>query len=242
MHRAVGAIYFPRTMNRISRHLTALASLALASCARVQSIPSPASAVNTAESAIAPDAVADAYLVEVVTMEPSIRVEMRYATAENFTGAPLPGYLANRAFLRREATVALVAVQRKLRAHGVGLLVYDAYRPARATDAMVEWTRRAGRNDLLRDGYIAGRSRHNLGLAIDLTLYDLVTGVPLDMGTPFDTFSAAAHTANATGLPAVNRARLKSAMESAGFRNYAREWWHYSFAATPGIRFDRVIR
>src|SRR6185436_10974324 len=100
--------------------------------------------------------------VDARTLEPAIVVEMRYATANNFTGAPLPGYLANRAFLRREAATALARVERDLRPHGLGLKVFDAYRPVRATLAMVDWTQRVNRPDLLKDGYIASRSRHNL--------------------------------------------------------------------------------
>src|SRR5205085_1632640 len=158
--------------------------------------------VNTVETAIAPDAVADTLLTDVRTLDSTIVVDLRYATSNNFTGAPLPGYLANRAFLRREAAAALARVQSDLKSQGLGLKIFDAYRPVRATLAMVDWTRRVNRGDLLRDGYIASRSRHNLGVAIDLTLIDLRTPQELDMGTAFDTFSPAAHTANATGVAA----------------------------------------
>jgi D-alanyl-D-alanine dipeptidase len=198
--------------------------------------------VNTAETEVASSAAADTLLADVRSFDSSIVVELRYATPNNFTGAPLPGYLGNRAFLRREAAAALARVQRDLRAQGLGLKVFDAYRPVRATLAMVEWTERVHRPDLLKDGYIASRSRHNLGLAIDLTLIELNTGNELEMGTPFDTFSAAAHTANATGAAAANRARLKAAMEREGFLNYDQEWWHYSYNAPNPLRFDRVIQ
>ena len=198
--------------------------------------------INTAEAAIAPDRAADSLLVDVRTIEPGIIVDLRYATANNFTGAPLPGYSANRAYLRREAAAALGRVQRGLRAQGLGLKVFDAYRPARATEAMVDWTRRANREDLLRDGYIASRSRHNLGVAIDLTLIDLASGRELDMGTAFDTFTAAAHTANASGQVAANRQTLKAAMEREGFTNYDQEWWHFSYSVPDPLRFDWVIR
>ena len=207
-----------------------------------QSTSSAAPPVNTVETAIASDAAADTLLVDVRTLEPAIVVEMRYATPNNFTGAPLPGYLANRAFLRREAATALARVERDLRPQGLGLKVFDAYRPVRATLAMVDWTQRVNRPDLLKDGYIASRSRHNLGLAIDLTLIDLATEKELEMGTPFDTFSAAAHTANATGTAAANRQRLKVAMENEGFKNYDQEWWHYTLDVPNPLRFDRVIR
>jgi D-alanyl-D-alanine dipeptidase len=218
-----------------------LLAIAIA-CAPPQRRVAAAPPVNTAETEIAPDAVADTLLVDVQSLDPTIVVDLRYATANNFTGAPLPGYQANRAYLRREAAAALSSVQRDLRPRGLALKIFDAYRPVRATLAMVDWTERVHRADLLRDGYIASRSRHNLGLAIDLTLIDLVTGQELEMGTPFDTFSAAAHTANASGLSAVNRQRLKAAMEAEGFQNYDQEWWHYTFNVPTPLRFDRPIR
>jgi D-alanyl-D-alanine dipeptidase len=201
-----------------------------------------APSVNTAETEIAPDAVADTLLVDVQSVDPTIVVELRYATPNNFTGAPLPGYEANRAYLRREAASALARVQRDLRPRGLSLKIFDAYRPVRATLAMVDWTERVHRQDLLKDGYIASRSRHNLGLAVDLTLIELTTGQELEMGTPFDTFSAAAHTANASGLAAANRQKLNAAMEAEGFQNYDQEWWHYTFSVPAPLRFDRPIR
>ena len=198
--------------------------------------------VNTVETEIAPDAVADTLLTDVRTLDPRIVVDLRYATSNNFTGAPLPGYLANRALLRREAAAALSRVERDLLPQSLGITIFDAYRPVRATLAMVDWTERVNRPDLLTDGYIASRSRHNLGLAVDLTLIDLATGRELEMGTPFDTFSAAAHTANASGKAAANRQKLKTAMEREGFVNYDQEWWHFSFNVPNPLRFDLPIR
>ena len=198
--------------------------------------------VNTAELPVATDRSADSLLVDVRSLAPAIRVGLRYATADNFSGAPLPGYEGNHAWLRREAAVALARVARRAAAQGLALHVFDAYRPVRATDAMVAWTARVGRPDLLRDGYIASRSRHNLGLAIDLTLVDSATGAPLEMGTPFDTFSPSAHTANAAGDALANRRRLQRLMEAEGFVNYEQEWWHYTYDVPAPVRFDRVIR
>jgi D-alanyl-D-alanine dipeptidase len=229
-------------MRKVSAPL--LGALLLACVSQpVASPPAPVTPpVNTAETEIAPDAAADTLLTDVRTLDPRIVVDLRYATSNNFTGAPLPGYLANRAFLRREAADALSRVERDLLPQAIGIRVFDAYRPVRATLAMVDWTERVNRPDLLKDGYIASRSRHNLGLAIDLTLIDLATGRELEMGTPFDTFSAAAHTANASGEAAANRQRLKAAMEREGFVNYDQEWWHFSFNVPNPLRFDRPIR
>ena len=181
----------------------------------------------------------DSLMAEVRTGDRSIRVEAKYFGADNFTGAPLPGYEADRAFLRTEAVAALARVQRHLRRRHLGLLVYDGYRPVRATEAMVAWAERVGRKvELVDGGYIASRSRHNLGLAVDLTLVDLRTGRPLEMGTPFDTFSEEAHTANATGEAAANRRILVEAMEREGFINYDQEWWHFLMRLPSEPRFD----
>ena len=204
-------------------------------------VAAPASSVNTEDLPVASDAVANSLLVDVLALAPTIRVGLRYATSDNFTGAPITGYLGNHAHLRREAAAALARVAGKAAPEGLALYVFDAYRPVRATLAMVDWAQRTGREDLFRDGYIASRSRHNLGLAIDLTLVDARTGVPFDMGTPFDTFSRLAHTANATGPVLDRRLRLRRLMESEGFVNYDQEWWHFSFAAPNALRFDRVI-
>ena len=225
------------------RKILAHAAVLLTAAACVHSAPGAAAPpVNTAELPIGSDAAADSLLADVRALSPDIVVTLRYATASNFTGAPINGYEGNHAYLRTQAAAALARVERDLAPSGLGLKIFDAYRPVRATLAMVDWTRRVGREDLLRDGYIASRSRHNLGLAVDLTLIRLADSAELEMGTPFDTFSAAAHTANASGIAAANRLLLKSAMEREGFTNYDQEWWHFTFALPDQIRFDRVVR
>lgn len=221
----------------------ALISAATLGCAPSSTTTAAPPSINTAELPIITDQqVADSLLVDLRTLDPTVRVDARYATARNFTGTPLPGYEANRALLRRPAAESLASAGRTLARSGLGLLVWDAYRPVRATDAMMDWTRRTNRDDLIRDGYIASRSRHNLGLAVDLTLVDLATGTPLDMGTEYDTFSAAAHAANATGTVAANRAHLRIALEAVGFAPYSEEWWHFSFPLADPVRFDVPIR
>jgi D-alanyl-D-alanine dipeptidase len=225
-------------------HLTALACL-LVACQ--QNPPardaSPAAAsVNAPPLPIAPDAAGETLLVDIRSRDSTIRVDARYATSNNFTGKPLPGYETPRAMLRREAAAALARVQARLRSEGLGLLVYDGYRPVRATLAMVDWAKRTNRKDLVNQGYIARRSRHNLGLAVDLTLVELRTGVELDMGTPFDTFAEAAHTANAEGRVRRNRQILVRAMETEGFSNYDQEWWHFSYPVKGALPLDKVIR
>jgi D-alanyl-D-alanine dipeptidase len=226
----------------LMRILTRLLVPALIALVAACSHAPPSQVANTAPAPTAPDSVAAALLVDVRALDSTISVEARYATANNFTGAVLPGYEANRALLRREAAAALARVQARLRREGLGLRIYDGYRPVRATLAMVSWAERSGNAWVLEQGYVARRSRHNQGVAVDLTLIDLASGRPLEMGTPFDTFAAAAHTANATGVARDNRQRLKHAMEAEGFANYDQEWWHYIYPVDGAMPFDLVIR
>jgi zinc D-Ala-D-Ala dipeptidase len=192
---------------------------------------------------IAPDSVAMRELADVRSEDSTIMVEARYSTANNFTGAVLPGYEANKAYLRTEAAEALHRVQQRLRSGGMGLKIFDGYRPVRATQAMVEWARRTGQMHLIEDGYIASRSRHNLGLAVDLTLVDFsVGGREVDMGTPFDTFSEQAHWANASGRTMRYRQLLRQVMEAEGFKQYDQEWWHYSYDLPDPVAFDVPVR
>jgi len=204
--------------------------------------PSAATSAEAPPAQLGSDAAADSLLVDVRSEDSTIQVDARYAGSDNFTGAPLPGYEAPKALLRREAAAALGRVQRRLRTGGLGLKVFDGYRPVRATRAMVDWTERVGRPELVDSGYIARRSRHNLGVAVDLTLVDLVTGTEVPMGTAFDAFTPAAHTANATGRIARYRRILVRAMESEGFTNYEQEWWHFSYPVEGAVPFDRIIR
>jgi D-alanyl-D-alanine dipeptidase len=224
--------------------IMALASLMLGACGPRQTAPKPADAAVSASTAALPpgtDGAAESLLVDVRSVDSTIRVDARYAGGNNFTGARLPGYDAPRALLRREVAAALGRVQARLRTGGLGLLIFDGYRPVRATLAMVDWAERTGRVDLLDDGYIARRSRHNQGVAVDLTLVDPASGTQLDMGTPYDTFSEAAHTANGTGRPLRYRQILVRVMESEGFTNYEKEWWHFSYPVPGALPFDKVI-
>jgi D-alanyl-D-alanine dipeptidase len=177
-------------------------------------------------------------LVDVRTYAPGVRVDLRYATPDNFTGAVLPGYCKPLAVIRRPAARALGKVQARLEGDGLGLRVYDAYRPSRATRAMVRWAETSGHQWVLDQGYVARRSNHNQGAAIDLTLVRASDGKPLGMGTRFDSFTTKSHTANASGKALKNRLKLKRAMEAEGFRNYRREWWHYDFPGAAGPALD----
>jgi zinc D-Ala-D-Ala dipeptidase len=222
---------------RLRRTAESACLLLLAACASA-----PAPPINAPPVPVASAAAAESLLVDVQAVNPRIAVSLRYFTSDNFTGAPLPGYDANRAYLRREAAAALGRVQAQLDSEGLGLLVWDGYRPVRATEGMVAWAEQTGNMQLFEQGYIARRSRHNMGVAVDLTLVSAATQQPLDMGTPFDTFSKAAHTANASGVAAANRQRLVAAMAREGFQNYDQEWWHFSFAVTDPVPFDVPVR
>ena len=165
-------------------------------------------------------------LVDLQRVSPTLQLDLRYGTKRNLTKARLPGYCQPWAMLRRPAARDLARVQRALRRRGLGLKILDAYRPARASRALVRWARRTGRGHLVGT-YIAKRSRHNLGSAVDLTLVRRRDGRQLPMGTRYDDLGPRAHTLNARGRVLRNRLILKRAMERFGFANYRREWWHF---------------
>jgi zinc D-Ala-D-Ala dipeptidase len=165
-------------------------------------------------------------LVDVHRYGPGIRVDLVYRTRRNLTGRRLPGYCREWALLMEAAARDLGRVQRHLRRRGLGLLVLDAYRPARGSRALVRWAERSGRGDLVGT-YIARRSRHNTGTAVDLTLVRAADGKRLRMGSGFDELGPRAHTHAATGRALRNRLVLERAMERFGFSGYWREWWHF---------------
>jgi zinc D-Ala-D-Ala dipeptidase len=218
-----------------------LPALLIAACTRAQSrgVPGPTRTAPPTASAI-PTPARHAPPSGLVDLAPSIRVRLVYATPENFTGSVLPGYLANRGLLRPEAADALARADRSLRTNGYAVLVLDAYRPVRATRAMVGWAKAAGRSDLIGP-YIASRSEHNRGTAVDVTLTG-ADGASLDMGAPFDTFGSGARFANATTEAFANRRLLRDAMGSAGFVPYDTEWWHFSFRVPGAAPLDDDIR
>jgi D-alanyl-D-alanine dipeptidase len=168
---------------------------------------------------------------------PSVEQDMRYAGANNFTGQPVPGYRAAQCWLRAEAARALAAAQAEARAKGFGLVVYDCYRPRRAVAAFVDWSRdgddrakrdyypRLDKRTLFAQGYIAAKSGHSTGLAVDLGVKGW------DFGAPFDYFDKRSWTKALVPREAhANRERLVALMRRHGFENYPREWWHYSFS------------
>ena len=198
-------------------------------------------APSTPSTTVAPKASPPPGLLDVQDLEPSIVVALNKLTSDNFTDQPLPGYESNRAFLTPPGAHALANVQRRLAPRGLGLKIYDAYRPASATRAMVAWARAQGRGDLVGP-YIASVSFHNSGQAVDLTLIELATGREMDMGAPYETFTPAAHTANAAGPAAHNRAILVESMHADGFANYEGEWWHFNYLVSGAVVLDEPVR
>jgi zinc D-Ala-D-Ala dipeptidase len=179
-------------------------------------------------------------LVDLASVDSSVQVDMRYSTSNNFAGRVLVGYEANRCFLLSVTAQNLHRVQEGLKESGLGLKVYDCYRPVSASVDMVKWTDETNNGHLLGE-YIASRSGHNRGNVVDLTLVSLKTGRELDMGL-YDEFSEASWTRNgASSGQKENRLLLKAAMEKGGFKNYSKEWWHYS-CGTASERFDVPIQ
>lgn len=165
-------------------------------------------------------------MVELTRVDPTLRLDMRYASKRNFMGFAL--YPEARAFLQKDAAQALKKVNEELRAQGYGLLILDAYRPHHVTQLMWDRTPESQRT------YVADPkkgSRHNRGAAVDLTIVELTTGRPVKMPSQYDDFSQRAHHdyQGCTPLAASNRALLKRTMEKHGFQALANEWWHYDY-------------
>lgn len=199
--------------------------------------------------------------VHVDEVIPDVRVELRYATTHNFVGERIHGYQGGRAILTREAAQALARVQEELRRFGLGLKLFDAYRPQRAVDHFVAWAgdlkdvRTKGefypkvrKEDLFRDDYIAARSGHSRGSTVDLTIVPLddPAARELDMGSGFDLFGPESWP-EYRAIPPEQRAHrllLQSLMKKHGFRPYPKEWWHFTLENEPypATYFDFPVR
>lgn len=169
-------------------------------------------------------------LVDVTTVEPGIRLDIRYATANNFLGVPF--YSSARAFLQRPAAEALARAHRALRAAGYGLLIHDAYRPWYVTKAFWDATPDSLRW-LVADP--ATGSRHNRGAAVDITLFYLATGKPVEMPGTYDeaTPRSLPEYPGGTARQRWHRELLRRTMEAAGFTVNASEWWHFDHRDWP---------
>lgn len=185
------------------------------------------------------------FLDEVI---PGIRWDAKYATWDNFTGKPVDGYEVNRIVVAKEMVDALAAVKKEADEMGYGLLVWDAYRPQRAVNCFLKWASQPEdgktktehypnikREELISMGYVAAKSSHSRGSAIDLTLYSLKTKEILEMGTCFDFMDVRSHhtceTVSKEELE--NRQILRGLMTRNGFVDFENEWWHYNLKEEP---------
>ena len=213
-------------------------------------------------------------------IDASIIQDIRYAGANNFVGRPLAGYEAGECVIRRRVGLRLRTIQTALSRQNLALKVLDCYRPARAVADMVAWAQNGretaaerryspqlSKTDLFRLGYIATRSGHSTGAALDLTLVDLKADnsaivdprrayadctadvsarAPegsVDMGTGYDCSDLKAHTTAKSITPAQRRWRklLLEVMAGQGFVNYGKEWWHFSLPGVGGVAYDFPI-
>ena len=218
-----------------------LAALPLVGCVRigpdrdVQFIPAHQAA------ALRPDD--PKRLLELIKLDPAIRLDMRYATSNNFTGRVL--YDEARAFLAAPAALAVVRASKMAQSDGFGLTIYDAYRPWRITKKLWDATPVGPKKD-----YVANPkrgSKHNRGCAVDLTLHDLQTGQLVEMPSEFDDFSEKAHRdyMGASAAAIANRARLARYLEAEGFVGLSNEHWHFDFTGweqfpVMDIPFDKI--
>lgn len=186
--------------------------------------------------------------VDAAEAAPGLVVDMRYHGPENFIGRRIAGYEAPVCLLTREAASALGRVQAKLAAFGLGLKVFDCYRPQRAVADFVAWAKdpadqarkaiqypNVDKSRLFELGYIAEKSGHSRGSTVDLTLVDLATKAEIDMGSGYDLFDTKSWPTDQTVSPQAraNRLALQAAMKAEGFRPLKEEWWHFTLNGEP---------
>lgn len=168
----------------------------------------------------------EADLIELTELDKTIKLDIRYATAGNFTGTAV--YTEPRAFMQRPAAEALIRVHRKLKKRNLGLIIFDGYRPWSVTKLFWEVTPEDKRKFVANP---AKGSRHNRGCAVDLSLFDLSSGKLLEMPTEFDDFTdkASPKYAGGTAEQTKNRDLLRAVMEAEGFTVNDNEWWHFDY-------------
>jgi len=186
--------------------------------------------------------------VYVRTIIPDIDVELRYYSTHNFVGDTIVGYKANTLILTKQSAEALKKVQDELQQQNLCLRVYDGYRPQRAVNHFMRWAKdlndtinkqefypEVEKRFLFREEYIATRSGHSRGSTVDLTIIDGNTNEPLDMGSPFDFFGQQSwvNYEGITDEQKTNRQLLQQVMLKHNFRNYSKEWWHFTLRWEP---------
>ena len=191
-------------------------------------------------------------------IDSSIIVDLKYYSTENFTGKRVDGYHSNSAILTKESATALSNVQDDLEKLGYSLILYDAYRPQSAVDFFVKWSKKINdtsykdiyypnikKSDLFELGYIAYKSGHSRGSTVDVSLLEISTNKEIDMGTVFDYFGIESHTFfnGISEKQKSNRLILYEVMSKNGFKNYSKEWWHYTLENEPFQKyFDFLVK
>ncbi|WP_296382051.1 M15 family metallopeptidase [Winogradskyella sp.] len=192
------------------------------------------------------------------TLIPDLDVELRYYTTNNFVGDTIDNYKANKLIITKATAEKLKLVQEELQQQNLCLKVYDGYRPQGAVNHFIRWARNLNdtlnkqqfypdvdKRNLFKAGYIASRSGHSRGSTLDLTITDGETGEPLDMGSPYDFFGEQSWVdyKDITELQKANRQLLQTVMLKHNFRNYPKEWWHFTlrWEPFPETYFDFVV-
>ena len=183
---------------------------------------------------------------EIGTMIDDAAYDIRYYSSNNFTGNRIQGYKAPKAYMTKEALIALTKAAEDLRKQGYRLLIWDSYRPQKAVDNFVVWINDANnigdkdfypdlqKSDLVKGGYIATKSSHTRGSTVDLTIIKK-DGSFVDMGGTFDLFSEISHPdyKKITKTQKKNREILRKARINAGFEGIDSEWWHFTLKNEP---------
>ena len=188
----------------------------------------------------------------------SVIVDLKYYSSENFTGQLVEGYHSNTGILTNEAALALSNAQDDFNKLGYSLILYDAYRPQRAVDFFVQWSKNLNdtinkriyypnikKSELFELGYIAYKSGHSRGSTVDVSLIEISTNKVLDMGTIFDYFGVESHTFfdDISEKQKSNRLILYEIMSNNGFKNYSKEWWHFTLKNEPYQKyFDFLVK
>jgi len=185
-------------------------------------------------------------------------IELRYFSVNNFVGDTIEGYHSNKLIITKETADKLMLVQEELQSQNLCLKVYDGFRPQRAVNHFIRWARDlndtinksqfypdVAKENLFKEEYIASRSGHSRGSTLDLTIINVITGEPLDMGSPYDFFGQQSWVdyQSISETQKMNRQLLQTVMLKHGFRNYPKEWWHFTLRGEPfpETYFDFVV-
>ena len=186
--------------------------------------------------------------VYIEQITPGIKTDLRYYAGHNFVGKRITGYLEPKCILTKEAAIALDSAQKNLEQFGLGLKIFDAYRPQRAVNNFIEWASDledikmksefypdVKKENLFIEGYIADKSSHSRGSTVDITIIDLKSNTELDMGSGYDFFGPESWPdfADISELQRSNRMLLQLIMMKHGFNPYPKEWWHFTLQNEP---------